>query len=116
MAKQPDAPTYTVWPGKPHLTATDLECGRVGYYCPQGSFYPLLVGGGNYSIGGSSHNRTRVAQVICPPGSYCANSIAILCPMGRYGSTPGLKDASCTGESHFYVFLCLCFGLLINTK
>lgn len=79
----------------------DLECGQVGYYCPRGAFYPLLVGGGNYSIGGSATNRTRVAQAICPPGSYCSDSIAILCPMGSYGSTAGLKDSTCTGEWSF---------------
>ena len=95
------------------LSAADLECGRVGYYCPQGSFYPLLVGGGNYSIGGSAHNRTRTAQVICPPGSYCANSIPVLCPMGRYGSTAGLKDSACTGKIYCVLPLCLC-GYVLN--
>ena len=67
------------------------------YYCPRGAFYPLLVGGGNYSIGGSSHNRTRTAQTICPPGSYCLGAVPVLCPQGTYGNTPGLSDSSCSG-------------------
>jgi hypothetical protein len=57
------------------------------------------VGGGNYSIGGSAHNRTRTAQVICPPGSYCQGAIPILCPMGRYGDRPGLSDSACSGTA-----------------
>lgn len=129
MTPQPDAAPYTVWPGAPHLTATgngpsvvsavilcnqlttfiifasipaDLECGDVKYYCPRGAFYPLLVGGGNYSIGGSAHNRTRTAQAICPPGSYCEGAIPILCPMGRYGNRPGLSDSSCAGKTRLF--------------
>jgi hypothetical protein len=70
----------------------------VKYYCPRGAFYPLLVGGGNYSTGGSAHNRTRTAQAICPPGSYCDGAIPILCPMGRFGNRPGLSDQSCAGN------------------
>jgi hypothetical protein len=56
------------------------------------------VGGGNYSTGGSAHNRTRTAQAICPPGSYCEGAIPILCPMGRFGNRPGLSDQSCAGN------------------
>jgi hypothetical protein len=81
----------------PTFHSSDLECGNVQYFCPRGAFYPLLVGGGNYSIGGSAHNRTRTAQVICPPGSYCQGAIPILCPMGRYGNRPGLSDSACSG-------------------
>lgn len=94
---QPDAPSYTIWPGAPHTSAAELECGDVECYCPAGSVYPLLVGGGNYSIGGSSNNRTRYAQVPCPPGSFCNRAIPYLCPAGFYGSTYGLLDSSCTG-------------------
>lgn len=93
---QPDAPPYTIWPGKPHIRAAELECGDVNYYCPRGSYYPLPVRGGYYSIGGNADNKTRRGEVICPPGSYCVHSIPILCPRGRYGQTPGLTTSDCT--------------------
>lgn len=92
------------------------------YYCPRGAFYPLLVGGGNYSIGGSSHNRTRTAQTICPPGSYCLGAVPVLCPQGTYGNTPGLSDSSCSGNHPLTCFthacmsnsLCCCTALLLG--
>lgn len=82
------------------LCRADLECGDVKYYCPRGAVYPLLVGGGNYSTGGSAHNRTRTGQAICPPGSYCLGAVPTLCPMGRFGNRPGLSDPSCAGKRH----------------
>lgn len=91
------APPETIYPKKPHVVATDYECGRVEYFCPLGSSYPLIVGGGNYSTGGNTHNRTRTGQAICAPGSYCVNAISILCPPGQYGTTYGLTDKACTG-------------------
>lgn len=96
MIPNPIAPAYTVWKGEPHITATELECGDVGYYCPEGSHFPQVVSAGYYSVGGSSHNRTRYAQVQCEPGSYCQNAISILCPRGRYGETAGLSVFTCT--------------------
>ena len=37
-------------------------------------------------------------QSICEPGYYClSDGIRRPCPVGRYGSTYGLSDASCTG-------------------
>jgi hypothetical protein len=95
---QADAVPSTVWPGRPHTTATDYECGDVELFCPRGSPYPRIVGGGNYSVGGNTHNRTRSGQEICPPGSYCVGAVSILCPPGRYGNRAGLSDSSCTGN------------------
>ncbi|KAJ1420393.1 hypothetical protein B484DRAFT_351281 [Ochromonadaceae sp. CCMP2298] len=63
MDPLPGAPAYTVWPGAPHLTATDLECGDVEQYCPRGSHYPSTVGGGNYSTGGSEKARSSAASL-----------------------------------------------------
>lgn len=94
---QPQAPSYTVWPGTPQLNATAFPCGNVNYYCPRGSAYPLEVSAGYYSTGGNADNRTRSGQAICPQGSYCVNSISILCPPGRYGSTVGQGLSMCTG-------------------
>lgn len=99
LAPQPDAPSHTVWPGKPHLQAAapEFECGGVGFFCPSGSFYPMFVGGGNYTTGGSSDNRTRSGQEMCSPGTYCSNGMAFACPKGKYGDTSGLSVPECSG-------------------
>lgn len=92
----PQAPSYTVWPRQPQLNATAYICGDNNYYCPRGSVYPLEVNAGWYSIGGNADNRTRFSQAICPAGSYCVNSVSILCPPGRYGDQLGLTLSTCT--------------------
>lgn len=97
LTKQPDAPEHTQWPGAPHVTATPFPCGGVSFLCPKGSFYPVLVGGGNYTVGGDKTNTTRTGQEICQPGTYCSNGIVNLCPKGRYGSSSGQSVPSCTG-------------------
>jgi hypothetical protein len=84
----------------------------VNYFCPLGTVFPHIVGGGNYSVGGGVNNRTRHSQARCAPGSYCLNSITILCPPGRYGSTYGLADATCTGE--FSLHTCVSVFLLFS--
>jgi hypothetical protein len=89
------------------LCLSEFECGGVNYYCPLGTVFPHIVGGGNYSVGGGSNNRTRHSQARCAPGSYCLNSITILCPPGRYGSTYGLADATCTGREINWLSVCL---------
>jgi len=96
LTAQPDAPSHTQWPRKPHVTATPLRCGGVSFLCPRGSFYPVLVGGGNYTIGGDSTNTTRSGQEICPAGTYCSDGIVNLCPKGRFGSSPGQSVPTCT--------------------
>eukprot|EP01041_Mallomonas_annulata_P005102 gene5102-10210_t len=98
LVPQPDAPTSTIWPRKPHTRADDFECGNVDLYCPQGSPYPLQVTGGYYSIGGGVDNRTRWDQVICPLGSYCVGGIARHCARGRYGNESGLSNYVCSGS------------------
>lgn len=98
LAPQPAAPAYTVWPGRPQVTATAYECGSVGHFCPQGSSYPLAVSGGFYSAGGgnSNGNTTRSRQIICPAGSFCQGAVPYLCPSGTYGETTGLTLGQCT--------------------
>ncbi len=76
----------------------EYECGGVTFFCPRGAYFPQVVGGGNYSFGGGADNKTRHSQAVCSPGSYCKNSVSILCPIGRYGSSSGLADPTCTGE------------------
>lgn len=97
LPQQQNAPKHTQWPMKPHITASDYECGGVGYFCPQGSFFPMQVGGGNYTVGGSSNNRTRTDQAVCQPGSFCQNGISLLCPPGKYGLSNGMSNPECSG-------------------
>lgn len=97
LAPQPDAPAHTQWPAAPHTTATPYQCGGVSFLCPKGSFYPVLVGGGNYTVGGTADNLTRTGQEVCLPGTFCSDGIVNLCPKGRYGSKSGSSVATCTG-------------------
>ena len=71
-------------------------------FCPTGvstgSFTPTPVSKGHYTIGGSDTlNTTRSNETICPIGHYCEEGKMIRCPAGRYGSTTGLNNASCSG-------------------
>ena len=50
---------------------------KPGTYCPTGTIEPL----------------------VCPPGYYCHDGrMKKSCPLGRYGSTEGLKAPTCSGE------------------
>jgi hypothetical protein len=97
LEHQLDAPGHTIWPGAPHTTATPYECGGVSFLCPKGSFYPVLVGGGNYTVGGGTNNMTRTGQNICLAGTFCTDGIVNLCPKGRYGAYAGQSVSTCTG-------------------
>lgn len=104
LEPQPEAPIHTEWPRTPQTAANMYECGNVRHYCPAGSSYPKRVLGGHYTTGGNTDNRTRTAQVICEPGSYCIDGIALHCPFGRYGNVSGLSNEQCSGlcPSAFY--------------
>jgi hypothetical protein len=39
----------------------------------------------------------RVNESVCPVGHYCVNGVRLPCPAGRYGDSPGLSSASCSG-------------------
>ena len=84
-----------------------------GYTCPEGSFVRLIpescdpgtyrnatlelclnCTAGSMCAGGASEPRP------CARGSYCVANVhqPTDCPAGRYGSVPGLSNASCSGE------------------
>jgi hypothetical protein len=64
-----------------------VSCGGPTFICPAGSGAPVPVGIGNYSLGGASDTQRtqRVAQDVCPPGSYCVEGLQVC------GATPPLK-------------------------
>jgi len=64
-------------------------------FCPEGTFVPLKVFPGYYTIG--QNKTTRFDQMECPAGSYCTDGIIRDCPAGRYGRASRLSDADCTG-------------------
>ena len=97
MDVQPDSPSHTVWPYKPHISGTDHECGENSWFCPKGSSYPTKVRGGYYTVGGDSDGGTRSMEIICPPGSYCINGVKYMCPAKRYGNVEGLSSHECSG-------------------
>lgn len=79
--------------------ANEQECGGSGVFCPEGTGNePVSVSAGYYAVGGDNTNQTRSAQVKCEPGFYCKHGVKFVCPVGRYGSSPGLKDEYCSGR------------------
>jgi hypothetical protein len=73
------------------------------YYCPgygtTGSWLPLKVDTGYYTVGGDEiYNHTRYAQKICPLGHFCKNGKRYRCPGGTYGNTTGLSTSLCSGK------------------
>ena len=68
--------------------------GNDNVYCLNGQLQ--RVDTGSYSSGGVSGLRT--GQQTCEEGHWCNNGRRFLCPMGTYGSTTGLVDATCSGN------------------
>jgi hypothetical protein len=63
-------------------------------YCPEGSYQPILVPAGYYSVG--DFETTKYTIVSCPPGMYCVDGLKNMCPAGRY-SAMGSPTADCDG-------------------
>jgi hypothetical protein len=70
-------------------------CGNDTVYCPAGSVAPVTAGQGYFTEGTVG---SRVGRVLCDPGYFCpGDGRAYACPAGRYGDTPGLTNATCSG-------------------
>lgn len=97
-------------------TTAPLPCGKDagrGVYCPTGSRSPKEASEGYYTISSGSSNLSeylegdhthlnesvqhRIAQLICPPGTYCTNGYPMLCPKGYYGTAYGVSTSNCSG-------------------
>ena len=87
-------------------SATQAVCGGPAVYCPPHSVVPTAVSPGFYSLGAASvpHQAqvaadaaTRFSQAQCEPGYYCVGGVRSPCAPGRYGATPGLSSADCSG-------------------
>ncbi len=79
----------------PAGSAAATPCGDDTMYCPSGSTAPMTAEPGYYTEGAVGN---RVARVQCDPGLFCpGDGHAHPCPAGRYGDTPGLTNASCSG-------------------
>ena len=96
-----------------------------GFHCPEGSYQPVPCGNGTYM----NHTGADTCY-LCPEGYYCVNrdradicrqgfycpagTGADLqpCPMGTFGNTTGLGNASqctqCTGGSDYLTSIYLC--------
>ena len=85
-----------------------FPCGSEDLYCPLGSALPTPVSKGYYTTVGLRHDGiddpktalVRDSQRECPPGTYCVGGIKRKCPAGKYGSTRGLSNRSCSGACH----------------
>ena len=81
------------------------SCGSPAVYCPLGSGAPTPASKGYFTVGRDNDDEsdqsaaTRVAERICPVGSYCIDGVRHLCPGGRYGSTRGLSSSECSGPA-----------------
>jgi hypothetical protein len=70
-------------------------CADPTAFCPVGSWERTPTPPGffaNPTPIGLYFNATR-----CAPGQYCVGGVAGPCPAGRYGTAPGLTNASCSG-------------------
>ncbi len=72
-------------------------CGGFSVYCPAGAWVRTPVQPGFYTIGGGEDGRNRHSEAIAPIGYYAQEGKTFACPPGRYGSRPGLRDATCSG-------------------
>ena len=79
-------------------------CGSSAHFCPEGASAPTPVAAGHYSTGSApalpalaAANATRTGQLQCQAGWWCSQGIARECSAGRYGSSPGLTQAGCSG-------------------
>ncbi len=81
----------------PQGTVNPIPCGNSTVYCPAGVASPAAVTVGFYASG-SANLSTASSQTQCVAGQYCVAGVASSCPIGRFGSTPGLSSASCSGD------------------
>ena len=80
-------------------------CGDPSLYCPVGSAVPTPVSTGYYTVGndGDIGNTTRVAQLLCPIGHFCAGGLLMQCP-GMSGSRrPGVACLTASDPVRFTV-------------
>ena len=75
---------------------TQHPCGNETHYCPIGSSHRNIVDKSFYSIPEEANTDNRVAQLPCPPGTYCTNGKKNSCPSGTYGHTSNLMNSNCT--------------------
>jgi len=70
-------------------------CGTsANVYCPVGTFIPIEVPAGYYSVG--ADHTTRESIMACPPGMWCSDGVKRLCAPGRYSSN-GSPTKDCDG-------------------
>ena len=76
-------------------SAEQEQCGvDARVYCPQGSYEPIVVPAGYYSLGDDVTTRQYILP--CPPGMWCINGIKHLCSAGKY-SINGSPTSQCDG-------------------
>jgi len=87
--------------------STQQPCGSAAVYCATGSSLPSPVDVGYYTVGSLSRphadqmdgdNTTRIAQVQCELGYWCAEGVRRICPSGVFGSSLGLTSSACSGS------------------
>jgi hypothetical protein len=88
-------------------SATQFPCRGAGHYCPEGSPRPIPAAAGRFTVSRAldgngtatteqGDRSVRVAEELCPRGSYCRGGVVVPCPAGRYGNTTGLQTADCS--------------------
>ena len=70
------------------------KCGGSTKICPEGSTTSAPVHEGYYSIGGNDEN-TRISEIRCGPGFWCANGTKRECAPGVYGTKFGHTLSEC---------------------
>lgn len=74
------------------ISSKENPCGSTQFYCPKGSYKPIIVSLGFYTVGDSEE--TRASQLKCEKGFYCSleSGLKFPCPAGRYGDQEGLSS------------------------
>jgi hypothetical protein len=89
-------------------SSEEVQCGDSNRYCPTGSFAPLPVALGYYSIGDiNSIESTRSTVVLAPVGFYALAGVLYRCPAGYYGVSEGMSVQYCSGPCYAGTYVCL---------
>ena len=86
------SPGYVCGVGE--ILPAPTKCGSSTKICPVGSTTSAPVHEGYYSIGGNDEN-TRISEIRCGPGFWCANGTKRECAPGVYGTKFGHTSSEC---------------------
>jgi hypothetical protein len=79
-------------------------CGDPNRYCPEGSFAPITVRSGYFSIGNTES--TRYNEMVAPVGHFASLGLLYTCAAGFFGASVGLSTHTCSGPCNINGYYC----------